>query len=60
MMNDHFFTWPPDTVEFANDDIWGGIFIIIGFSLIVWVIDGHESMAGSLVAQVAELNKGGN
>jgi cytochrome c oxidase subunit IV len=44
IMNDRFFTWPPDTVEFANDDIWGGIFIIIGFSLLVWVIDGQESV----------------
>ena len=42
--NDHFFMWPPDSVEFANDDIWGGIFILIGFSLIAWVIDGHESI----------------
>ena len=42
--NDNFFTWPPDTVEFANDDIWGGIFIIIGFSLLAWVIDGEESV----------------
>lgn len=42
IMNNHFFMWPPDSVEFANDDIWGGIFILIGFSLIAWVIDGHE------------------
>lgn len=27
--NDHFFMWPPDTVEFANDDLWGGYFIFI-------------------------------
>ena len=44
IMKDHFFMWPPDSVEFANDDIWGGIFILIGFSLIAWVIDGHESI----------------
>lgn len=44
IMNDHFFMWPPDSVEFANDDIWSGIFILIGFSLIAWVIDGHESI----------------
>lgn len=42
IMNDRFFTWPPDTVEFANDDIWGGMFIIIGFSLLAWVIDGQD------------------
>jgi len=44
IMNDRFFTWPPETVEFANDDIWGGIFIIIGFSLLAWVIDGGKSV----------------
>ena len=44
IMNDRFFTWPPETVEFANDDVWGAIFIIIGFSLLAWVIDGEESI----------------
>lgn len=44
IMNDRFFTWPPETVEFANDDAWGTIFIIIGFSLLAWVIDGEESI----------------
>ena len=44
ILNNNFFTWPPDTVEFANDDIWGGMFIIIGFSLLAWVIDGEESI----------------
>ena len=42
--NDRFFTWPPETVEFSNDDAWGAIFIIIGFSLLAWVIDGEESI----------------
>ena len=42
--NDNFFTWPPETVEFANDDAWGAIFIVIGFSLLAWVIDGEESI----------------
>lgn len=44
IMNDRFFTWPPETVEFSNDDAWGAIFIIIGFSLLAWVIDGEESI----------------
>lgn len=44
IMNDRFFTWPPETVEFSNDDAWGAIFIIIGFSLLAWVIDGEESV----------------
>ena len=42
--NDRFFTWPPETVEFSNDDAWGAIFIVIGFSLLAWVIDGEESI----------------
>lgn len=44
IMNDDFFTWPPETVEFSNDDAWGAIFIVIGFSLLAWVIDGEESI----------------
>ena len=44
IMNDRFFTWPPETVEFSNDDAWGAIFIVIGFSLLAWVIDGEESI----------------
>ncbi len=42
--NDRFFPWPPYAIDFVNDDVWGGIFIIIGFSLLVWVIDGEESI----------------
>lgn len=44
ILDDHFFTWPPDTVKFANDNVWGSLFIIIGFSLLAWVIDGQESI----------------
>lgn len=44
IMNDNFFTWPPDTVKFANDDIWGGLFVVIGFSLLIWVFDGAKSI----------------
>lgn len=44
IMNDRFFKWPPDAVAFVNDDAWGGLFIVIGFSLLVWVIDGQESI----------------
>lgn len=44
IMNDHFFMWPPDSVDFANDDIWGAIFVLIGLGLIIWVADGHESI----------------
>ena len=41
--NDRFFQWPPNSVDFANDDIWGGLFIVIGLALILWVLDGGES-----------------
>lgn len=44
MANDHFFQWPPYAVTFVNDDIWGGLFIVIGIALILWVLDGGESV----------------
>lgn len=44
ILDDRFFTWPPDTVKFANDNVWGSLFIIIGFGLLAWVIDGQESI----------------
>lgn len=44
MANDGFFQWPPYAVDFVNDDVWGGLFIVIGLSLILWVLDGGESV----------------
>ena len=44
MANDRFFQWPPYAVDFVNDDVWGGLFIIIGLALILWVLDGGESV----------------
>jgi len=44
MANDRFFQWPPYAVTFVNDDIWGGLFIAIGLALILWVLDGGESV----------------
>lgn len=44
MANDHFFQWPPYAVTFVNDDVWGGLFIAIGLALILWVLDGGESV----------------
>lgn len=44
MANDHFFQWPPYAVTFVNDDVWGGLFIVIGLALILWVLDGGESV----------------
>ena len=42
--NDRFFQWPPYAIDFANDDVWGGLFIVIGIALILWVLDGGESV----------------
>lgn len=44
MANDRFFQWPPYAMDFANDDVWGGLFIVIGLALILWVLDGGESV----------------
>jgi len=44
MANDRFFQWPPYAVTFVNDDIWGGLFIVIGLALILWVLDGGKSV----------------
>ena len=44
MANDRFFQWPPYAIDFVNDDVWGGLFIVIGLSLILWALDGGESV----------------
>lgn len=44
MANDRFFQWPPYAVDLVNDDVWGGLFIVIGLSLILLVLDGGESV----------------
>lgn len=44
MANDRFFQWPPYAVDFVNDDVWGGLFIAVGLALILWVLDGCESV----------------
>jgi hypothetical protein len=44
MANDRFFQWPPYAVTFVNDDVWGGLFIVIGLALILWVLDGGKSV----------------
>ncbi|MFA6719431.1 MAG: hypothetical protein WCS15_10155 [Prevotella sp.] len=44
MANDRFFQWPPYAITFVNDDVWGGLFITIGLVLILWVLDGGESV----------------
>jgi len=44
MANDRFFQWPPYAMAFVNDDVGGGLFIVIGLALILWVLDGGESV----------------
>lgn len=47
--NDRFFQWPPYAITFVNDDVWGGLFITIGLALILWVLDGGESVKWNII-----------
>lgn len=42
--NDHFFMWPPSATGFENSDFWGTLFIVDGLALIIWVVEGGESI----------------
>ena len=42
--NDHFFPWPPEATDMMNDNLWGGMYAMIGVLIILWVIDGSESV----------------
>lgn len=44
ILNNHFFTWPPNEINFVNDDIWGALFVFDGTTLLVWVFEGDESV----------------
>lgn len=43
--NDYYFFWPPFAVAFLNDDLIGGIFMIIGILVIKWALDNHNKIA---------------
>lgn len=43
--NDFYFFWPPFAAEFLNDDLIGGIFMIIGFLVIKWALDNRNKIA---------------
>ncbi len=43
--NDFYFFWPPFAAGFLNDDLVGGIFMIIGILVIKWALDNHNKIA---------------
>lgn len=43
--NDYYFFWPPFAASFLNDDLIGGIYIIIGILIIKWALDDHNKIA---------------
>ena len=51
--NDHFFPWPPEATDLMNDNLWGGAYAVIGLSIILWVIDGSESIKYNRILLVA-------
>ena len=45
IFNDLYFFWPPFATKFLNDDLIGGIFIIIGILIIKWSLDNQNKIA---------------
>ena len=43
--NDYYFFWPPFATAFLNDDLIGGIFMIIGILVIKWALDNRNKIA---------------
>ena len=43
--NDFYFFWPPFAASFLNDDLIGGIYIIIGILIIKWALDDRNKIA---------------
>ena len=43
--NDFYFFWPPFAAKFLNDDLIGGIFMIIGFLVVKWALDNRNKIA---------------
>ncbi|NRN88440.1 hypothetical protein [Lactobacillus helveticus] len=43
--NDFYFFWPPFAASFLNDDLIGGIFMIIGILVIKWALDNRNKIA---------------
>ena len=45
IFNDYYFFWPPFATKFLNDDLIGGIFIVIGILIIKWSLDNRNKIA---------------
>ncbi|NRO05387.1 hypothetical protein [Lactobacillus helveticus] len=43
--NDFYFFWPPYMAGFLNDDLIGGIFMVIGILVIKWALDNRNKIA---------------
>lgn len=42
--NDFYFFWPPFANKFLNDDLIGGIFMIVGILIIKWSLDNRSKI----------------
>ncbi|GAX05372.1 prophage protein [Secundilactobacillus pentosiphilus] len=42
--HDQYFLWPPVIDGIANDDIVGGLFVIVGIVMLYWVFDDRRSV----------------
>ena len=49
--NDFYFFWPPFMSRFFNDDLIGGIFMIIGILVIKWALDNRNKIALEATAE---------
>ena len=45
IFNDYYFFWPPFATAFLNDDLIGGIFLVVGILVIKWALDNHNKIA---------------
>ncbi|GAF41110.1 hypothetical protein FC83_GL000897 [Agrilactobacillus composti DSM 18527 = JCM 14202] len=45
MIDDAYFRWPPGLRDVANDDVSGFILVLIGVSMILWVLDGKAHIS---------------
>lgn len=45
ILNDYYFFWPPFAVHALNDDLIGGIFVIVGYLLIKWALENKNQIA---------------
>lgn len=41
--HDFYFQWPPMVTPIANDDLFGGVYLICGMAILYWVFSKHHS-----------------